>query len=169
MKENFISYKYIVEGLIKQTNAKYILEIGLGPGWTAEKCLEHLTSKQDGKYTAIDMSPPEEGLNILNKYDKKFWELKVGDTTKDDGVFQDFHNQRNDIILVDGSHWYSQVATDIHKLIIYGCAKPETIFVFHDSEGSHTRYGIAEACEKMGIKLFEVIQGNFILGKFKDL
>ncbi|NBW13142.1 MAG: class I SAM-dependent methyltransferase [Caulobacteraceae bacterium] len=169
MKENFKSYKYIVDGIIKQIDAEYILEIGLGPGWTAEPCLKFLTSKQKGKYTAIDMAPPQEGLNILNQYDKKFWELRIGDTTKDDNLFQNFHENRNDIILVDGSHWYSHVAMDIQKLVIYGCAKPETIFVFHDSEGSHTRYGISEACQKVGIKLFEIIQGNIIIGKFKDL
>lgn len=169
MKENFKSYKYITEGIIRQIDASYILEIGLGPGWTANACLKYLTEKQTGKYTAIDMSPPKDGLEVLNKYDKKFWELRIGDTTKDDNLFQNFHDNRNDVILVDGSHWYSHVFSDIQKLIIYGCAKPETIFLFHDSEGSHTRYGVSEACDKMGIKLFEIIQGNVIIGKFKDL
>lgn len=169
MEKHFESYKYIAEGIIRQTSAKYILEIGLGPAWTAEICLKYLEEKKEGKYTVIDMDPPKEGLDILNKYDKNFWELRIGDTTKDDNLFQNFHEKRNDVILVDGSHWFSHVASDIQKLIIYGCAKPETIFIFHDSEGSHTRFGIADSCKKMGIKLFEVVQGNFIIGKFEDL
>jgi len=169
MKENYKSYKHIVEGIIKQIDAEYILEIGLGPAWTAQPCLEYLSSKQKGKYTVIDMAPLKESIEILNKYDKKFWELRIGDTTRDDNVFQNFHDNRNDVILVDGSHYYQHVAMDITKLVLYGCAKPETIFVFHDSEGSHTRYGISEACQKVGIKTFEIIQGNVIIGKLKDL
>ena len=169
MKKNFESYKYIAEGIIKQIDAKYILEIGLGPGWTADACLRSLENKADAKYTVIDMDPPKEGLDILNKYDKNLWDLRIGDTTKDESLFQNFHDKRNDVILVDGSHWFSHVASDIQKLVIYGCAKPETIFIFHDSEGSHTRYGITEACKNFGIKLFEIIPGNVILGKFKDL
>lgn len=169
MRNNLITYEYITEGIIKQINAKYILEIGLGNGWTADVCLRFLEKKTNTKYTVIDWEPPQEGLDILNKYDKNLWELKIGDTTKDDNLFQNFHDKRSDVILIDGSHWFSHVASDIQKLVIYGCAKPETIFIFHDSEGSHTRFGILESCKKMGIKLFEIIKGNVIIGKFKDL
>jgi hypothetical protein len=169
MNDFFNTYKYLAEGLIKQINAKYILEIGLGQGTTTRVCLEYLKQKNEGRYTAIDFDPPKNGLDILNEYDKSLWELRVADTTKDDNVFQNFHDKRNDIILIDGSHHWSHVAQDIHKIIIYGCAKPETIFLFHDSEGSHTRHGIAEACKNLRIDLFEIVKGNVIIGKLKDL
>lgn len=163
------TYKFLVEGLVKQIDADNILEIGLGrEAFTAKVCLEHLKTKDAGKYVVLDFNPLPEALEVLNSYNKKFWDLRVDDTTKDDKLFQDCHGNRFDLILVDGSHWITHVVNDIQKIVCYGCAKNDSIFIFHDTNGSHTRQGVLEACKQLNIQTFEIPKANLMIGQFKN-
>ena len=163
------TYKFIVEGIIKQINAENILEIGLGQeAYTAKVCLDHIKSRGSGKYVVIDFNPLPEAMTILHSYDKKTWELRIGDTTKDDKLFQDCHDNRFDLILIDGSHWITHVISDIQKVVCFGCAKNDSIFVFHDTNGSHVRQAIVEAAKAFNIQTFDIPKANLTLGHFKN-
>lgn len=164
------TYKFIVGGLIRQINAENVLEIGLGAkAHTAQVCLDYFTEKNSGKYIVIDFNPNQpESIAILNRYDKKYWEMRVGDTTKDDHVFQDCHDKRFDLILIDGSHWITHVINDIQKVIYYGCAKTDSIFIFHDTNGSHVRQAVIEAAKSFHIHTFDIPKANLTLGVFKN-
>lgn len=166
---NQSTYKFIVEGIIKQIDAEYILEIGLGrEAYTAEVCLNYLKNKNKGKYLVLDFNPLPEALEKLNKYDKSLWELRVGDTTKDEHLFQNCHSNRFDLILVDGSHWWTHVVSDIQKIILNGCAKEDSLFIFHDTNGSHVRQAIIETSKIFNIQTFNIPKANLILGRFKN-
>lgn len=167
--EHLSTYKFLVDGLIRQINANNVLEIGLGKeGHTAKICLDFFEEKETCKYVVLDFNPLPEALNLLSTYDPKKWELRIGDTTKDDNLFQNFHDQRFDLILIDGSHWITHVLNDITKTIIFGCAKNDTIFVFHDTTGSHVRHAVRECAQKFGLQLLEIPKANLILGTFKN-
>lgn len=162
------TYKFIVDGLIRQINAKYILEIGLGrEANTADVCLKYLAEKGYGKYVVLDFNPLPEALEIINQYDKKLWELRLGDTTKDDQIFQNCHDNRFDLILIDGSHWWTHVINDVQKVLVNGCAKDDSLFVFHDTSASHVRQAIIEIGKAFKIDLFHIPKANLCLGQFR--
>lgn len=163
------TYKFLVGGLIRQIGAKNILEIGLGrEAHTAKVCLDYITEKNEGKYVVLDFNPLLEAKEILSKYDTKFWELRVGDTTKDDYLFQNCHDNRFDLILIDGSHWITDVINDFQKLIVNGCCKTESLFIFHDTGGSHVRHAVITIAEHFKLETFEIPNANLTLAKFSN-
>lgn len=168
MEKHHESYKDFVGGLAKQINADYILEIGLGTGLTASICLDYIEYRQKGKYVVLDFAPRQEGLDVLNKYDKKFWELRIGDTSKDDGVFQNCHDNRFDLLLIDGGHNFEHPINDVRKLILYGCAKSDSLWVFHDTIGSHLRQSAIECARMFHMEIFDIPYANLTLGKFSN-
>ena len=168
MESHKESYNHFVGGLVKQTNADYILEIGLGTGLTANVCLDYLSQRNKGKYVVLDFAPRAEGLDVLSKYDKKFWELRVGDTSKDDGIFQNLHDTRADVVLIDGAHLFNSPIIDTQKVILNGCAKDSTIFVYHDVTGSHLRQSCVEISRIFKMDMFPINQANLTLGQFSN-
>jgi predicted O-methyltransferase YrrM len=120
---------------IKSLNPKSYLEIGIGNGGSWMTCsyfLRHSLEKSRAVdnlayYQAIDQKIEE------IEFVENFLRSTINDVSffnSDSKIFLDSHNEKYDVIFIDGDHSYEGVKKDFLK-----CLKninPEGVMIFHD-------------------------------------
>lgn len=164
MKPDLTTYKYFVQGLVKQSCPKKILEIGLGEtASTAEKILDVLP--KNSIYYTIDISPNPKALDILNKYPKEKWRVINGPSSE----FQSYEGINDcDIVLIDGDHNSISVHNDTRMCILRNSIKHDGVFIYHDANRTSVKYGIEESARVFNLNVVFLYSINVAIANFNN-
>lgn len=168
-------YSFFVYGLIRQLHCRSVFEVGLGPyGNTAKAILtafkeneEILGDGYNPRYTVVDLEPTEYALEVLESFDKKYWELRVGDSANST-LFQQVGIQ-SDLALIDGCHTTQYCFNDLANLLAYNNFDTfNGLVVFHDTRMPTVAVAIQKLKETFNLDVFYLPQNSSIaLAKIK--
>lgn len=134
MNPDLICYKSIVFGLILQSGAESVLEIGLGAlGSTA---LFILQNHPTIKFTSVDIERHPVVEILANNRNFNFI-LGSSDSFS-------LENMSYDLICVDGSHFYEAVKADIENIINRKLLNKGGYIILHDTNSGQIKNAIKD-------------------------
>jgi SAM-dependent methyltransferase len=152
MNANLETYKFFVDGIIRQSRPKDILEIGLGPqNTTSEHILENFP---EINLTTIDIRV-QESQRLISKY--KNFKFGVGESSNLP------KEMKYDLILVDGDHSYEGVLKDIQTC--KDLLKKDGYIIFHDTNAPQIKQALL-AGEEVGLDYFNLESSNIAIGNY---
>jgi len=168
MSAALATYAYFVDGLVRQSEPKTILEIGLGEAATTADIILQSIPRWGGKYIAMDMAPTEYAIKLLNKYPTENWELRICDSQNEKNLIQFDCGTSIDLLLIDGAHNENNCYSDTTRgLIISNLNFQHGIVVWHDIFFNRVRYAINKVATEFNLDVFYFANMNLAVGKYK--